>query len=183
MYLLSHWPSTPVTSYQIQDHIKQSNSLKAFWPSMLHRSPGTSASILGFTQICLNFSTRLTSFSCVWPPKVEKDFLDVISPFSLPFSLLVQKKIILYLNFLVSILFTFLGAIILTLMIYRYWLNEGSGGGITKKDKTVGGKYFYSIPPWPAFSVDAPLSCSPCPVHPVSHMLLIHFLPLFLLSQ
>ena len=49
---------------------------------------------------------------------MEKDYLDVIYPFSLPFSLLLGPEKVSYLNFLVSIFFTFLGTIILTLMIY-----------------------------------------------------------------
>lgn len=85
---------------------------------MLHRSPGTSTNILGFTQICPNFSTLVTSYSHVWTFKMEKDYLDVIYPFSLPFCLFLGPEKVSYLNFLVSIFFTFLGTIILTLMIY-----------------------------------------------------------------
>ena len=49
---------------------------------------------------------------------MEKDYLDVIYPFSLPFCLFLGPEKVSYLNFLVSIFFTFLRTIILTHMIY-----------------------------------------------------------------
>lgn len=86
---------------------------------LLHRNQGTSPNVLWFSQICLDFSTLLTSFSQFLTPKRSKRIWMWFLPFSLPFSLLwSRKKIISYLNFLVSIFSTFPGAIILSLMIY-----------------------------------------------------------------